>query len=119
MIYTTYFAKLRKIPENIKPISIAVQTPAWYSGDTYKKLAPQWWFLSEWKKTQDNDYYIKCFNEHILSKLNAAAVYNELMQMSNGADVALVCYESPEKFCHRHLIAEWLCSNGYEVKEFS
>ena len=26
-------------------------------------------------------------------------------------NVTLLCYETPEKFCHRHLVAEWL-NNG-------
>ena len=33
-------------------------------------------------------------------------------------DVALVCYEKPSDFCHRHLVADWLNKNGFECKEF-
>lgn len=28
-----------------------------------------------------------------------------------------VCLETPEKFCHRHLVAEWLTAWGYKIKE--
>lgn len=29
-----------------------------------------------------------------------------------------MCYEAPGKFCHRHLVADWLNSAGYDVSEF-
>ena len=63
MIYTSYFAKLNKLPEDITPISICAKTPSWYHGFEYKKLAPKYDFFMEWKQNHDNDYYIKCFNE--------------------------------------------------------
>lgn len=30
MIYTSYFAKLNKLPKNITPISICGKAPSWY-----------------------------------------------------------------------------------------
>ena len=61
-IYTSYFAKLRSLPENIVPISICGKAPDWYTGLQYKKLAPKYGFFMEWKKTHDNDYYIELKN---------------------------------------------------------
>ncbi len=29
----------------------------------------------------------------------------------------LLCYEKPENFCHRHILAEWLRKNGYKCEE--
>lgn len=60
-IYTSYFAKLKYLPNNIVPISICAKTPEWYKGLQYKKLAPTYYFFMEWKKNHDNAYYIKCF----------------------------------------------------------
>ena len=34
-------------------------------------------------------------------------------------DFALVCYEKPSDFCHRHLVADWLNKNGYDCEELS
>lgn len=62
-IYTTYFANVRNLPDEVVPI----------------------------------------------------AIFSEI---SEGKDCALVCYEAPDKFCHRHLVAEWLNSAGYNVNEF-
>ena len=74
MIYTSYYAKLNKIPENIVPVSIAGKAPDFYSGLEYKKLAPKYWFFKEWKQNHDNDFYIKHFNEEVLSKLELKQV---------------------------------------------
>ena len=74
MIYTSYFAKLKSLPENIIPISICGKAPDCYKGLQYKKLAPKYDFFKKWKETHDNDYYIKCFNEQVLDKLDAMRV---------------------------------------------
>lgn len=34
-IYTTYFAKLKSLPENVIPISISAKAPVWYIGTQY------------------------------------------------------------------------------------
>lgn len=47
MIYTSYFAKLKSLPDNIVPISICGKTPDWYKGLQYKKLAPKYDFFCE------------------------------------------------------------------------
>ena len=69
MIYTSYFAQLKNLPDNIIPISICGKAPDWYHGLQYKKLAPKYDFFMKWKENHDNNYYIKCFNEQVLSKL--------------------------------------------------
>ena len=124
MIYTSYFAKLKSLPENIIPISICGKAPDWYKGLQYKKLAPKYGFFMEWKKNHDNDYYIKCFSEQVLDKLNVLTVMRDLIDLVNstedhiGKEIALICYEKPSDFCHRHLVAEWLNSNGIQCKEW-
>lgn len=51
MIYTTYFAKLKSLPENIIPISICGKPPVGYKGLQYKVLAPRYDFFMKWKET--------------------------------------------------------------------
>jgi len=31
-----------------------------------------------------------------------------LEQISQGRDIILCCYEKPEDFCHRKILADWL-----------
>ena len=84
-----------------------------------KKLAPKYDFFMKWKENHDNDYYICCFDNQVLSVLNPTQVVADLTAMAAGRDVALICYEKPTDFCHRHLVAEWLQKNGYNVQEWS
>ena len=132
MIYTSYFAKLKSLPDNIIPISICGKAPDWYKGLQYKKLAPKYDFFMEWKKSHNNDYYIKCFNEQVLNNLDAEQVVEELDNLllnqtitidysgnlKEVPRIVLICYEKPSDFCHRHLVADWLNKNGIECKEW-
>lgn len=123
MIYTTYFAQLRNLPDDIIPISICAKPPSWYHGLEYKKLAPKYGFFQEWKKNHDNEYYIKCFNEQVLGNLNAVDVILDLSKMIYSfnigeSDICLVCYEKPDDFCHRHIVSDWLNKNGFQCKEW-
>ena len=119
MIYTSYFAKLKSLPDNIIPVSICGKAPDWYKGLQYRKLAPKHDFFIKWKENHDNDYYIKCFEEQVLDKLNIHQVMFDLYEtVTDDYDIVLVCYEKPTDFCHRHLVANWLTENGYECKEW-
>lgn len=120
-IYTTYFANIRHLPESIIPVSIAGKPPEKWDGIEYKKLAPKWSFFSEWKKTKNNDYYIEHFYDEVLSSLTPQNVIDELNKISSNndnKDIALVCYEIPRDFCHRHIVSGWLNRNGYCVREY-
>lgn len=119
-IYTSYYAKVRKIPEDIVRVSIAGKAPDWYTGLEYKNIAPKIGFFLEWKKNKDNNYYIEHYNTEVLENLNAKRVYLDLERLSNGKDCVLLCYEKPNDFCHRHLVAEWLSHElSIEVSEWS
>ena len=123
MIYTSYFAKLKTLPEGVIPISICGKAPAGYKGLQFKELAPKYDFFMKWKADHDNEHYIKCFNEQVLDKLNAVDVVLDLSRLVYGFnvgedDVCLICYEKPGDFCHRHLVAEWLTEYGYPTEEY-
>lgn len=116
-IYTSYYARIRQLPENVIPISIAISTPKFYSGLVYKKLAPTYDILNHWKAEHNIEDYIKQF-EKILQALSVEEVIKDLFVMGKGNDVALICYEKPTDFCHRHLVADWLTEQGYPCEEF-
>lgn len=133
LIYTSYFAQLRNFPQNIIPISICGKAPNWYNGLQYKKLAPKYGFFMEWKKNHDNNFYIKHFNDEVLTTLSAAKVLEDLQELipdelkkkiitpiykNESWHIALICYEKSEDFCHRYLVSKWLCDNGYKCDEW-
>ena len=120
MIYTSYFANLKNIPEEIVPIAISGSVPNFYKGIQYKRLAPRWETLTRYKQSGDKDAFIKDYYKYVLDGLDANRVIQDLIELSNGKDIALICWESPEKFCHRHLIAKWIFdkTGTHRVVEF-
>lgn len=119
MIYTTYFAKLKKLPENTVPIAICKWVPEALRLSVYQylELAPSADFFHEYKRTGDTEKFTECYKERILSKLNPHYVVKALTDWVGGKDIALVCYEKSTDFCHRHLVADWLREAGYAVNE--
>lgn len=118
MNFTSYFAKLAHLyTTDVVPVAITAKIPEWYNGLVYQKLAPSYDILMEYKNTANRDVYIQRFKNEILAKLDPKIVFNELMTLTNGRPFCLVCYEKPDSFCHRHLVAEWLTENGYPCKE--
>lgn len=120
MIYTSYFGNLKNIPKSITPISIARITPDWYNGYTYKQLAPSAELLAEYKAYHDEEEYTSQFLEY-LETLDADDVYEDLLefvQENESEDICLLCYETPDKFCHRNLVSEWLQDNYYLCEEW-
>ena len=122
MIYTTYFAKLRKLPENIRPIAICAKPPTGYTGAIYRTFAPKYNFFAKYKITKDVEEFTENYVGQVLNQLNPARVVTELYYQlglaPNTCDIALVCFEKSGDFCHRHLVAEWLIKAGYECKEW-
>lgn len=114
MIYTSYFAKLK---------TFCAKPPEWYKGLRYKKLAPKYDFFVKWKCNRDNNYYIECFQEQVLNRLDFFQVYEELYALADSCgksqyEIALVCYEKPSDFCHRHLVADWFNKNQVLCEEW-
>lgn len=118
MLYTSYFAQLKNLSNDIVPISICGKAPSWYDGLQYKKLAPKYGFFMEWKRNHDNDFYIKHFNEEVLNLLNVNNVIKDLKLLVPDKSIALICYEKPEDFCHRHLVAKYFNENGVNCVEW-
>ena len=135
MIYTSYFAKMKKFPSNMTPVAICGGLPVWYKGLWYRKPAPKWGFFSQWKQNHDNEFYIEHYNTEVLDQLDYSMVLNDL-QLLVPADqrsetqepvwrdpnhhLVLLCYEKSSDFCHRHLFADWLNKKaGINITEWS
>lgn len=109
---TSYFAHIKGKTGNF--VSIAGKTPDGFTGRIYHDLAPKYSWWKEWKDNGlSEEWYKEKYYETVLNKLDAKKVYEDL-----GEDAILICYERPEKFCHRHLVAEWLHNQlGIDIKE--
>ena len=132
MIFTSYFANIKNFPPNVIPISICAKVPDWYTGLRYSKLAPKYDLLMKYKVDHNKANYIECYNNTTLKCLNPLWVLNDLQCMIDyelgdsqypfweipDLHVALICYEKPTDFCHRHLVAEWFRNYGVECDEW-
>lgn len=126
-IYTTYFAKLKKLPSYIVPIPISNSIPgisrenttySSLSANKYKKLVPPWYVVKAYQENKDKEQYTEDYKRLVLSQLTPDDVVKYFKNIAGYNDVALVCYEKSGEFCHRHIVAEWLTNAGYDVVEW-
>ena len=120
MIYTGYWAKVKEYEQhNLIPVGISGWSPDGYTGKTYKKLAPKYAWWKEWHdKNLSEQWYTDKYYKTVLNILDPFVVKQELQNM--GKDVVLLCFETPEKFCHRHLVAKWLnAKTGLNIIEYN
>lgn len=115
-IYTSYFGKKKELEKNgITIVNIALYPPRWFRCSSIKEVAPSYSIL---KNTKDDEEYTQRYKAEILSKVSPEQLLNTIASLSNGHDIALCCYEKPNEFCHRHLIADFLNANGADIKEY-
>lgn len=81
-------------------------------------MAPSVDIFMDYKRTGDAEQFTKSYNEQILARLDPHYIATALRRWVGDKDFALVCYEKSSDFCHRHLVADWLKTAGYDVVEF-
>lgn len=117
-LYTSYFGKKAQLERaGIVPICIALWKPRWYTGIHYLPVAPKAFMLKDDNQTQQQ--YIERYQKYVLDTLRVENVVRDIECLSGGRDAALLCYEKPGEFCHRHLLAQWIMEqSGVEVTEW-
>ena len=130
MIYTTYFARTKGVPDNYKVISIARKTPDGIS--SMPALMPSSDLLYRYKQGKvDDEGYSKEYIDQ-LKKIGDKSDFKMLfvpfsgktrdglpVWLSKTDHLLLCCYEKEGDFCHRHLLADHLNSLDLEVREIS
>ena len=118
-MFTSYFAK---VPQIEYPLSIARINPDWYDNPSYPKLAPSKELLFDFKygaNKGDMEFYTTEFMRY----LDTLEFKESIQELSGiyGPDaldrLALICYEKPSDFCHRHIVANWLRQHGADIYE--
>lgn len=116
MIFTSNFARYFDLKKaQIEPIGIARYAPR------SKGPMQHYYALAPSAKTfliQDEKAYTIAFCQQ-LAQLDAYAVLEDLHKLTGGATAALLCYERPGTFCHRHLVSQWILeSTGVLIEEW-
>ena len=130
MTYTSYFERMNAI-QTVDPnavfIAICGGIPSWYDGKWYKKVAPKWTWWKYWHDTyvghyetkEAIDYYTACYKNTVLDVLDKHVIANDIRTLAQDNNAYLLCFETPDKFCHRHLLADWLDESlGYKINEW-
>lgn len=114
MIYTSYFANIKNLPENLRLVSIARSTPKYVNCEKCSELFPDWEIINLVKSNpckESEEKYTEVYKKQ-LEKLDAEEIANKLQNS------ILLCYEKPGDFCHRHLVAKWLRKSGISCIEY-
>ena len=122
-IATGYFARAKDYADmGYALVSIALKAP-WFVPTSLNLSYYQWLYPTpEILKLKDSQHdYTYRYTTDVLYKLQPVSVYRDMEKIAvdNGKDkIVIMCYESPDKFCHRHLVSHWLEQElGIDVKE--
>lgn len=117
-IYTSYYGGYR----GGSGVSISLYPPKFWKEQERPRIEAFCPTYAIFKNNDGSDDYTRKFKAH-LEALGWKGIdaLNKLIAQANidGKDhIALLCYEKPDDFCHRHLVAGYLRANGYKVEEW-
>ena len=121
MIYTGYYAKLKKYKEDgLYPVAISLTTPVFFNGDLWEDVAPKPSTLWKYKKGEIDEFQFTEDYKEWLNELDKEQIRKDLQEaLREHSDIVLLCYEKTGGFCHRHILADWIEEHlGYVVKEY-
>lgn len=116
--YTSSFRILPVMDKRIVPFSIALETPAGWTGNVYEKLRPTVEFEAALRSGKSKDFLCDLFQDTVLKDLSPEATWNDLKNLSHQSAFVLLCHEREDSFCHRKIVAKWFRSNGFLIEEF-
>lgn len=112
MIYTSYFSNPLIWQSRLQKIAISLKVPYNCHCEHYILLAPTKGILTLAREKKFEEYR-KRYYEEILSRMDVKRTYRYLNNS------IILCWERPERFCHRHIVAEWLqAGTGKQIEEF-
>ena len=119
MIYTGYYSKIKEYADSgLTLLSISRTKPEFAkSCIDIPQLFPSDKILWDYKKGKIDEME---YTSKYLDQLNELGVHRIIKMIQIfGDNAVLLCWESPEKFCHRHILADYINKNsGVVVEEF-
>ena len=121
--YTSYYQNIKNIPDDYKLVSISGNIPEYLQNkvDIWdKRLAPNWSLFSEYKNSPEGkareEQYVKRFKSEVLPKYDITQILKDWGDKCGlNEKYVLLCYETPDCFCHRHIVSEAI-SQKYNVE---
>ncbi len=103
-IYTSNYARHANNP---MAIGISLTIPDWYEGKRLEFLAPKSEMVGKIRKDSAN-YNQRKYTREYLDLIKARNVDAKQLIEALPDGTILLCYESPNEFCHRRILAEWI-----------
>lgn len=114
MIYMSYFGNRRLDSVKDRLVSIARFQPPKFICRTCPSFAPTLKMLDDYKEGRiDEAEYERLYTKYITENYDVHSIVNTYKLDGK----ILLCYEKPNEFCHRHVLAKILKNYGYKVKE--
>lgn len=108
-VYTSYFGNILKLKEKgIVPISIALFPPKWYAGEELRDLAPDVTIFSAFKENIITEERFRRFYQYKIRKMGREKIRQLIDEAAKGRDIALICFEHPDRPCHRHILGKYM-----------
>lgn len=108
MIYTGYYSKVNQYRDaGLKVIGISRTEPKGISLDgKISDFCPDEKILWGYKNGEIDEME---YTSRYLDQLDRIGIRNILLSIHHyGDDVILLCWEAPDKFCHRHILADYI-----------
>lgn len=120
-IFTSSFSVARGLDSSrYCVVSIARFVPRGFKGVRCLAFAPSKELLSDYKEGLSESSYKSRYLKELGCASHVHEVFESLVPFCKGRDLVLCCYESADKFCHRHLLADFVKSRwGYVIEELN
>lgn len=133
--YTSYYAKYKDIPKDFMCVGISRMCP--FKDWNHDNLMPNFYFCKNNSFAPSEDlltgYKSGKYTEQDYKRIYATQIFEWLkninMSVREWADqladifedykaVVFMCYETPDKFCHRHVLRKFMNLQGVECEEY-
>lgn len=120
MLYTTYYANLRRIDKDNQLVRVGISRQTPFPLDyKYQSLAPTNTLLKEYKAGLSEAEYVERYTEQLNTTFDIQdfMYYIECVKEENpNKEIAILCYE--KGFCHRNIASKYLRDSGIFCIEY-
>lgn len=90
--------------------SISNSVPKYFNIPKIKIFVPSWQIVNDYKMNIINESKYKELYTKQLEKIDFIAIYNHMI---NYKQIPIfLCYEGKNKFCHRHILSDYMNNTG-------
>lgn len=126
MFYTSYYGNQHFDQDKVFFVQVSNSAPAGFPVNyILKEVIPSWKDIVEpYKKglLSETDYTIRYKKMLDSQEFTIRIMLEDIKEKATALglqDIILLCYEKPGRFCHRHILAEWIKEKaGEEVEEY-